>query len=49
MYSLQQVLGHKQIGLTVDLYGDLRAKDLKDVSPLWVLSDNAAICKRNIT
>ena len=33
MYSLQQVLGHKQIGLTVDLYGGLRARDLKEVSP----------------
>ena len=27
------VLGHKQIGLTVDLYGGLRARDLKEVSP----------------
>ena len=33
MYSLQQVLGHKQIGLTVDLYRNFKAKDLKDVSP----------------
>lgn len=33
MYSLQQILGHKQIGLTVDLYGNLKARDLKDVSP----------------
>jgi len=33
MYQLQQILGHKQIGLTVDLYGGLRAKDLKEVSP----------------
>jgi site-specific recombinase XerD len=33
MYSLQQILGHKQIGLTVDLNGGLRARDLKEVSP----------------
>ena len=31
--TLQQILGHKQIGLTVDLYGGLRARDLKEVSP----------------
>ncbi len=33
MYQLQQILGHKQIGLTVDLYGGLKARDLKEVSP----------------
>ena len=33
MYQLQAILGHKQIGLTVDLYGGLKAVDIDRVSP----------------
>jgi site-specific recombinase XerD len=33
MYSLQAVLGHKQISMTVDLYGNLKAADVGTVSP----------------
>jgi hypothetical protein len=33
MYPLQAVLGHKQISMTVDLYGNLKAADVGTVSP----------------
>ena len=33
MYQLQAILGHKQIGLTIDLYGGLKAADITKVSP----------------
>ena len=33
MYQLQAILGHKTIGMTVDLYGQLRACDIENVSP----------------
>jgi len=33
MYTLQAVLGHKQIFMTVDLYGHLKAADVGTVSP----------------
>jgi len=33
MYQLQAILGHKSIGVTVDLYGQLKAQDVEDSSP----------------
>ena len=33
MYQLQAILGHKQIGLTVDLYGNFKAQDVDSPSP----------------
>jgi site-specific recombinase XerD len=33
MYSLQAVLGHKSIQMTVDLYGNLKAVDVENPSP----------------
>ena len=33
MHSLQAVLGHKQISMTVDLYGNLKAAEVVKVSP----------------
>ncbi len=33
MYQLQAILGHKSIGVTVDLYGQLKAQDIVDPSP----------------
>ncbi|MBF0366481.1 MAG: site-specific integrase [Oligoflexia bacterium] len=33
MYTLQAILGHKHIDLTVDLYGNLKAVDVSDPSP----------------
>ena len=33
MYQLQAVLGHKHIQVTVDLYGQLKAQDVENVSP----------------
>ena len=34
MYQFQAILGHKQIGLTVDLYGNFKAQDVDSPSPL---------------
>ena len=33
MYELMAVLGHKNIGLTINLYGQLRSEDIEDPSP----------------
>jgi integrase len=33
LYQLQAVLGHKTIGMTIDLYGHLKASDIDDPSP----------------
>lgn len=33
MYQLQAVLGHRSIGVTVDLYGQLQAQDVENISP----------------
>lgn len=33
MYQLQAVLGHKHIQVTVDLYGQLKAQDVENISP----------------
>lgn len=33
MYQLQAILGHKSIKMTVDLYGNLKAQDIKNPSP----------------
>lgn len=33
MYQLQAILGHKTIGMTVDLYGQLQAQDIESPSP----------------
>jgi site-specific recombinase XerD len=33
MYQLQAVLGHKHIQVTVDLYGQLKAQDIDNISP----------------
>lgn len=33
MYELMAVLGHKNIGLTINLYGQLRSEDVEDPSP----------------
>ena len=33
MYQLQAALGHKTIGITIDLYGQLQAEDIDMVSP----------------
>ena len=33
MYQLQAILGHKSIGMTVDLYGQLQAQDIENPSP----------------
>ena len=33
MYQLQAILGHKTIGMTVDLYGQLQAQDIENPSP----------------
>jgi integrase/recombinase XerD len=33
MYQLQAILGHKHIQVTVDLYGQLKAQDIENVSP----------------
>lgn len=33
MYQLQAILGHKSIKMTVDLYGKLKAQDIKSPSP----------------
>lgn len=33
MYELMAVLGHKSIGLTIDLYGKLRSEDVENPSP----------------
>ncbi len=33
MYELMAILGHKNIGLTINLYGQLRAEDIDDPSP----------------
>ena len=33
MYQLQAILGHKTIGMTVDLYGQIKSSDLKQISP----------------
>ncbi len=36
MYALQAILGHRQIKLTVDLYGQLKARDVANPSPFDV-------------
>jgi site-specific recombinase XerD len=33
MYQLQAILGHKHIQVTVDLYGQLKAQDIENISP----------------
>ncbi|MFT6630093.1 MAG: integrase/recombinase XerD [Bacteriovoracaceae bacterium] len=33
MYELMAVLGHKNIGLTINLYGQLKSEDVEDPSP----------------
>lgn len=33
MYELMAILGHKSIGLTINLYGKLRSEDVEDPSP----------------
>jgi site-specific recombinase XerD len=33
MYQLQAILGHKHIQVTVDLYGQLKAQDVENISP----------------
>ena len=33
MYQLQAILGHRSIGVTVDLYGQLQAQDIDCPSP----------------
>jgi site-specific recombinase XerD len=33
MYALKAILGHKSIGLTVDLYGHFTAEHVERVSP----------------
>ena len=33
MYQLQAILGHRNIQVTVDLYGQLQAQDVADFSP----------------
>src|SRR5690606_22113219 len=33
MYQLQAILGHRSIDVTVDLYGQLQAQDIKCPSP----------------
>lgn len=33
MYQLQAVLGHRNIQVTVDLYGQLQAQDVQNISP----------------
>ena len=33
MYQLQAILGHKNIGMTVDFYGNFKAQDVERVSP----------------
>ena len=33
MYQLQAVLGHKNIAITIDLYGQLMAQDIEDPNP----------------
>ena len=33
MYQLQAILGHKTIGLTVNLYGAITAEDVEKASP----------------
>lgn len=33
MYQLQAILGHKGVGVTVDLYGQLSAQDIENPSP----------------
>jgi integrase len=33
MYALQAILGHKSISMTIDLYGQLKAADVKNPSP----------------
>jgi len=33
MYQLQAILGHKTIGMTVDLYGQIKAQDIKHSCP----------------
>lgn len=34
MYQLKAILGHKTIGMTVDLYGNLTAGDVENPSPI---------------
>ena len=33
MYQLQAILGHKTIGMTIDLYGQIKAQDIKNPCP----------------
>ena len=33
MYELMAILGHKSIGITINLYGRLRSEDVEDPSP----------------
>ncbi|SMF30574.1 hypothetical protein SAMN06296036_109181 [Pseudobacteriovorax antillogorgiicola] len=33
MYALQAVLGHKQISMTIQTYGNLKSQDIENVSP----------------
>ena len=33
MYQLQAILGHRSIQMTVDLYGQIQAKDIERPSP----------------
>ena len=33
MLQLQKILGHKTLTMTVDLYGQIEAKDVQNVSP----------------
>lgn len=33
MYQLQAILGHRNIGTTVDLYGQIKAQDIDNPSP----------------
>jgi integrase len=36
MYQLQAILGHKNIDMTVDLYGQLRSEDIENPSPYTI-------------
>jgi integrase len=41
MYELQAILGHKNIRITIDLYGQIQSKEIKNFSPYETNQENA--------